>query len=211
MKLQLPKKQTIYLATSFDQLPKLLDKLVETYELTDEHLAYLRGIATNAGNVHVICWFPDENAFKFTTGYRRSIVYDPNCCDVYELRNNEWFQIHIEGVDFLTNQMLAEGIVDAQGISENHGIKRMFDIFNKKFISKEIKKSNKEMNDRLNEKFIKKMNDRLNEKFINKMLEKNKNELYKSTNYISNEENELDDEIELDDDINEALNYMINN
>lgn len=205
MKLQLPKKQTIFLATSFDQLPKLLDKLVETYELTDEHLAYLRGIAANAGNVHVICWFPDENAFKFTTGYKRSIAYDPNCCDVYELRNNEWFQIHIEGADFLTNQMLAEGIVDAQGISENHGIKRMFDIFNKKFIGKEIKKSNKEMNDRLNEKFINKMNDRLNEKFINKMLEKNKNEPYKSANYIS------DEETELDDDINEALNYMINN
>ena len=199
MKLQLPKKQTIYLATSFDQLPKLLDKLVETYALTDEHLAYLRGIAGNAGNVHVICWFPNENAFKFTTGYKRSIVYDPNCCDVYELRNNEWFQIHIEGADFLTNQMLAEGIVDAPDISENHGIKRMLDIFNKKFISKEIKKSNKEMNDRLNEKFI------------NKMLEKIKNEPYKSTNYISDEKTELDEEIELDDKINEALNYMINN
>lgn len=219
IKLKLPKKQTIYLATSFDLLPKLLDKLVETYELTDEHLAYLLGIAEHAGNVHMICWFPDENAFKFTTGFKRSIVYDPNCCDVYELRNNEWFQIHIKGADFLTNQMLADGIVDAPDINPNYGIKRMLDMYDfrngkfnengvKKFINDELKKQNKKMN----EKFIEKMNTKLNKEFIEKQLAK----LNKSMDYVIKDEteDETEDEIELEekatlDDINEAMDYMI--
>lgn len=215
--MKLPEKQTIFLATSFDQLPKLLDKLVETFELTDTHMADLNGIAKHAGNVHVICWFPDENAFKFTTGFKRSIVYDPNCCDAYELRGDDWFQIHIEGADFLTNQMLADGITEAKDINPNYGLKRMLDIYDfrnnkfkeksvKNFIEDEIKKSNK----RMNEKFIKKMNDKLNKKFIEKQLAK----LNKSMSYTF--DNEIEDEIELEDeatldDLNEAINYEINN
>ena len=228
MKLKLPKKQTIYLATSFDQLPKLLDKLVETYEPTDEHLADLLGIAKHAGNVHVVCWFPDENAFKFTTGFKRSIVYDPNCCDAYELRGDDWFQIHIEGAGFLTNQMLADGIVDAPDIRDGYGIKRMLDIYDirngkfkeegvKRFINNEIKKSNKKMN----EKFIKKMNNKLNKEFIEKQLAK----LNKTTDYIimdetedkaeTETETEAEAEAELEekatvDDLKKAMDYMIN-
>lgn len=222
MKLQLPEKQTIFLTTSFDQLPKLLDKLHETYELAEEHLADLLSIAKHAGNVHVVCWFPDENAFKFTTGFKRSIVYDPNCCDAYELRGDDWFQIHIEGADFLTNQMLADGIVDASDIRDSYGIKRMLDIYDirngkfkeegvKRFINNEIKKSNKKMN----EKFIKKMNNKLNKEFIEKQLAK----LNKTTDYIIMDETEdkaeTETEAELEekttvDDLKKALDYMIN-
>lgn len=137
MKLKLPEKQTIYLATSFDNLLKLLNKLYETYELADEHYNYLRSIVENAINVHAICWFPDENVFKFVTGYIRSIVYNPDCCDIYELQNNELSQIYIENLDFLTNQLLVDGIVDVQDIIIEHGgLKQMRRSYNEKFNKK---------------------------------------------------------------------------
>lgn len=137
MKLKLPEKQTIYLATSFNNLLKLLNKLYETYELTDEHYNYLRGIVENAINVHAICWFPDEDAFKFATGYIRSIAYNPDCCDIYELRDNELSQIYIDSADFLTNQLLADGIVDTPDIIiERGGLKQMLRFYNQKFDKK---------------------------------------------------------------------------
>ena len=85
MKLKLPEKQTIYLVTSFDNLLKLLNKLYETYELTNKHCNYLLSIAEQGLNVHAVGWFPNKNAFKFTTRYIHSIAYNPNYCDIYEL------------------------------------------------------------------------------------------------------------------------------
>ena len=137
MKLKLPQKQTIYLATNFDNLLQLLNKLYETYELTDKHLSYLRSIVENRMNVHAICWFPEEDAFKFTTGYIHSIVYDLNNCDIYELRNNELSQIYIDNADFLTNQLLADGIVDTPDIIiKRGGLKQMLRSYNEKFDKK---------------------------------------------------------------------------
>lgn len=137
MKLKLPQKQTIYLATNFDNLLKLLNKLYETYELTNKHLRVLRSIAENRMNVHAICWFPEEDAFKFATGYIRSIVYDSNNCDIYELRDNELSQIYIDSADFLTNQLLADGIVDTPDIIiKRGGLKQMFRSYNEKFDKK---------------------------------------------------------------------------
>lgn len=74
VKKKLPKEDTYFMVFGKDNIPKLVERLIEDYEMPEEEVSWLRNVAVDL-KCNTLFWRVDKECFNYIHGYGSFLEY----------------------------------------------------------------------------------------------------------------------------------------